>query len=702
MTLPKRKLLPLEAAQALDTLHGVVRREQDKNNAATLEAIEQTRSITGVRPLNREPRVAAPDGSYSADPAAIYRVVRGSGIVDVAWDGNAVTAETPAAVTINQLGRVAVDAAYHGVEDGADVKTLFAAWDATRNSATLIVPPRITLYHTDPTVPLVFRDKKHVIVKGSGLTIEATAAMGNGRLSGGLTLALIEDCEFDGIKYDGRLDLRMPVYRPGQPEGQIEFTDGSDIAPMNGCAWNIAQYTKRLVMTNCAGVRGMIDGMVIGGMPAEFPGLPSIMGPNMGHTRPTDIHIQHWVSSHNLRQGISGCGYNRVTIEDAKYLYTGKVPNAAPGFRYDTKIALPGAGIDMEAYFDEGGYHNEGLRMRRIEVAHNWGNGLMSEAATYGAEYEDFWIHDNGGAGLLESGAGTSRNTYRRFKMENNLAGPDHQPGGKWFGGEEAYEVSSAHPDFKLIDAEIRTRRGATAIKSFGPRAVLENVTAYAAADATPNEQNGNIRIQGDDPTLRNVKTVGAQATPSWSAPDRAGIFVEKAPLQIVDCRAEITGDTNATRGIRSPVRGKLARGNTASGYAVPVDINSPGEVITLGEATLKLNRLGGPALWPTITLGDQPAEVLVSGPDRLLVRLRQTLGWDRSADGVTFGVMEVTGLQYGLGYKIVNVQAATNYEREPAPAVIPSKSWEAYFPIPAGSGGYGVDAIVDIEIYRK
>lgn len=693
MTLPKRKLLPLEAAQALDTLHGVVRREQDKNNAATLEAIEQTRSITGVRPLNREPR--------AGDPAAIYRVVRGSGIVDVNWDGNAVTAETPAAVTINQLGRVAVDAAYHGVEDGADVKTLFAAWDATRNSATLIVPPRLTLYHTDPTVPLVFRDKKHVIVKGNGLTIEATAAMGNGRLSGGLTTALMEDCEFDGITYDGRLDLRMPVYRPGQPAGQIEFTDGSDIAPMNGSAWNIMQYTKRLTLTNCAGIRGMIDGMSIGGLAAEFPDMPSILGPNMGHTRPTDIHIQHWVSSHNLRQGISGCGFNRVTIEDAKYLYTGKVPNTAPGFRYDTKIAIPGAGIDMEAYFDEGGYHNEGLRMRRVEVAHNWGNALMSEAATYGAVYEDFWIHDNGGSAIAEAGAGTSRNTYRRFRMENNCKLPGLAPGGQFFGSEEACEVGSAHPDFKLIDAEIRVRRGVTALRSSGPRTVLENVTAYAAADATPNEQNGNIRVHGDDPTLRNVKTVGAQAKQDWSQADRAGIFVAKAPLQIVDCRAEITGDTNATRGIRSPVRGKMARGNTASGYAVPVDINSPGEVITLGGAAPKLKWFDGPALWPTITLGDQPAEVLVSGPDRLLVRLKQWLGWDKTADGVTFGAMNVTGLPYGLDYRIVNVQAATNYGREPAPAAIPRESWLAYFPIPAGSGGYGVDATVDIEIYR-
>lgn len=610
------------------------------------------------------------------------------------------TAQAQADLAVNILGRAAVDATYYGVEHGANVQTFMAAWADTKNGATLIVPPRITLYHTDPTVPLVFRDKKHVIVKGNGLTIEATAAMGNGRLSGGLTTALIEDCEFDGITYDGRLDLRMPVYRPGQPAGQIEFTDGSDIAPMNGSAWNIAQYTKRLTLTNCAGVRGMIDGLVIGGMPGEFPGLPSIGGPNMGHTRPTDIYIQHWVSSHNLRQGISGCGFNRVTIEDAKYLYTGKVPNAAPGFRYDTKIALPGAGVDMEAYFDAGGYHNEGLRMRRIEVAHNWGNGLMSEAATYGAEYEDFWIHDNGGAGLVESGGGTSHNTYRRFKMENNLAGPNNQPGGEWFGGEEAYEVASAHPDFKLIDAEIRTRRGVMALKSYGPRPVLENVTAYAAADATPNEQNGNIRVQGDEPTLRNVKAVGAQAKPDWSQADRAGIFVEKAPLQIVDCRAEITGDTNATRGIRSAVRGKLARGNTAVGYAVPVDINSPGEVITLGEATPKLKRFDGPALWGSITLGDQPAEVLASGPDRLLVRLKQALGWDKTTDGVTFGAMEVTGLPSSLGYKIVNVQAATNYGREPAPAVIASN--RAYFTVPAGSGGYGVDAIVDVEIYRK
>lgn len=694
MTLPQRHLLPVEAAQALDTLHGVVRREQDKNNTATLEAIEQTRSITGVRPLNREPR--------AGDPAAIYRVVRGSGIVDVAWDGNAPTAETPAVVTINQLGRVAVDAAYHGVEDGADVKTLMAAWAATRNGATLVVPPRITLYHTDPTVPLVFRDKKHVTVRGNGLTIEATAAMGNGRLSGGLTTALIEDCEFDGIKYDGRLDLRMPVYRPGQTAGQIEFTDGSDVAPMNGAAWNIGQYTKRLMLTNCAGVRGMIDGMVIGGLPAEFPDMPSIMGPNMGHTRPTDIYIQHWVSSHNLRQGISGCGFNRVTIEDAKYLHTGKAPNTTPGFRYDTKIALPGAGIDMEAYWDEGGYHNEGLVMRRIEVAHNWGNGLMSEAATLGAVYEDFWIHDNGGAGITESGAGTRSNTYRRFRVENNLAGPDHQPGGKWFNSEEAVEIGSAHPDFKLIDAEIRVRRGVMAIRSYGPRPVLENVTVYAAADATPGEQNGNIRVHGDDPTLRNVKAVGAQAKPDWSQADRAGIFVEKAPLQIVDCRAEITGDTNATRGIVARARGKMARGNTASGYAVPVDINSPGEVIALGEAKPRLRRFGGPELLPGVTLGDRPHEVLASGPDRLLVRLKQGLGWAKGAE-TAFAVLSVENMPPALDYRIVGIQAATNYGVEPAPAVIhPSESWQALASVPSGSGEYYVDVMMDVEVFRR
>lgn len=96
MTLPKRKLLPLEAVEALDTLHGVVRAEQDANNQQMVAVTEEVRSVAATRSLGREPQ--------AGDPAGMYRWVDPSGkAMDIAWNGTAETGRTAALATQNDL-----------------------------------------------------------------------------------------------------------------------------------------------------------------------------------------------------------------------------------------------------------------------------------------------------------------------------------------------------------------------------------------------------------------------------------------------------------------------------------------------------------------------------------------------------------------------------------------------------------------------
>ncbi|MFD2610172.1 hypothetical protein ACFSR9_12085 [Deinococcus taklimakanensis] len=604
MTLPKRKLLPLEAAQALDTLHGVVRVEQDKNNAATLEAIEQTRSITGVRPLNREPRVAAPDGSYPADPPNIYRVVRGSGIVDVAWDGNAVTAETPAAVTINQLGRVAVDATYYGVADGAPAQTFMDALAATRKGGTLVCP-KVTLIQRD-TCSLWIRDRPnaHITVQGNGLVITADPTMRDNFADAksptartdmlyrsGFVFLDASDFDFYNIKYDGRLDVRTPV--------------GSDMSGVGGprSAWLFGRRAHRIRLNWCQADRAMMDGFTTGAIEDEFVGNGERATQEM---LPTDIVLWECEATRSYRQAISPCGSNNLHIHGGKYNDTGRAG----------KSTSPRAGMCWEAFFFAGFEHRNlgGKITGRPEVAGNMGLGISMENGTVGLKCDDIWVHHNNGSGLSHSGQSGVMDNHIHGTFEHNCQDTTVK-----------VEVSVSGVRNK-VSGKVRCDRGVAGASVSNPALDVDlSGLEIVALDPRPGEACGNVLVETVGGTIIYDPITGKHLDWARDAngkviqePDKDGNMVDKhntvpipasggkfdgltltnatymdnyyAVLNVDSVGARVTNNKvqnltgaplNTTTAVKVVQAVGYAAGNKGPGYATEVDSKAPGEPLT-------------------------------------------------------------------------------------------------------------------------
>lgn len=364
--------------------------QQAANDAATLEAIEQTRSITGVRPLSREPRRAAADGSYPADPPAIYRVVRGSGIVDVDWDGSAVTAETPAAVTINQLGRVAVDAAYHGVAHGADVRTFMDALSqVSRSGGTLVCPPGVKLIHNGGR--LIIEDYKNLRIEGRGLMVEANPNLPQSGQNGGFSLIGLRDSVLLDMGYDGRLDVRDPI---------IDDMQGGDTNYQN--AWSVNQDCDLVELSNCIGRRAMMDAICVSYGP---DGLSEKFS-NAQPFRPKRITLRNFRAEYGYRQALSYVGVDGLHLIGGTFSRTGALADT-PGQR--PKRIPPGAGADGEGCFwpaepsGKNDQYNDNVRFERVLFEENWGIGTMFEMGTRGAVADDCIVRRNGLYGVLFS-----------------------------------------------------------------------------------------------------------------------------------------------------------------------------------------------------------------------------------------------------------------------------------------------------------
>ncbi|MDO4264348.1 MAG: hypothetical protein Q4C67_09125 [Deinococcus sp.] len=646
MTLPQRHLLPVEAAEALDTLHGVVRREQDKNNAATLEAIEQTRSITGVRPLSREPR--------AGDPAAIYRVVRGSGIVDVAWDGNAVTAETPAAVTINQLNRVAVDATYYGVEDGAPAQTFMDALASTRKGGTLVCP-KVTLIQRD-TCSLWVRDRPNanITVQGNGLIITADPTMrdnfadaysATGRTDmlyrSGFVFLDASDFDIYNITYDGRLDVRTPV--------------GSDISGRGGprSAWLFGRRAHRIRLYWCKADRAMMDGFTTGAIEDEFVGQGEVVTQAM---LPTDIVLWECEATRSYRQAISPCGSNNLHIHGGRYNDTGRAG----------KSTSPRAGMCWEAFFYKGfeQFNLDGRITGRPEVSGNMGLGVSIENGTHRLKCDDIWVHHNDGAGLSHSGASSVMDNHVHGTFEHNCQNTSVK-----------VEVSVSGVR-NTVSGKVRCDQGVMGAIVSNPALDVDlSGLEIVALDPRAGEQCGNVLVETTNGQIMYDVITGAHLDWARDAQgkviqerDADGNLVDKhntvpipasggkysdmtltnatyandyyAALYVNSVGARVTNNkvqnlTGAPLGSAKAVvvvqREGYAAGNTTAGYARPVVSAAPGERLEpLPAPYFNVNKVDSVALnRETPADYNKKVTLLSDDPDVLRYEVVWTVAYD-------------------------------------------------------------------------
>lgn len=616
MTLPKRKLLPIEALAPLDALYRLIQNQQAANNTLIQQAVtnmtaevEQARaealklgvvdprfiSLTTANP--RLPTVEEWQAAGGHDSRIIGSRLTPLGAVQLIWYNGAAgwwEAYGTPTYTSAQAARTGVDAALYGVREDAPVQTLMDAIAATPDGGELICP-RVTLKHATRTNMWIL-NRRNLTIKGNGLRVEADANMpdeigtydtahpdyGN-PYTGGFKIAYSKNVFIHEIEYDGRLDIRKPHH-----------SDLSGSGPRS--AWNILDRCVNVQLIDCKGTRAMMDGVCVGGTEKIFllkQGIPDYGDVVPERDFPRNCLLKNFVAEYNYRQGMSGVGHFDLTIDAGRYAFTGRLPDGPDGHK---KWTLPCAGICLEAFFYFGWLNLRTKIINRPEITENRGIGLLIENGTRQSQI-DVWSHHNWGEGCVENGASGTMDNYVDGVFEYNCNNPAPDA---WHNAEVAR--SGVRPVQRGIIRANRRNGGLVMGNCLDPDVQGVHVTA---TDPRPGEQCGRVSIKTGGETNMNTDTgvfngwkPGTEEHIMTPVPQSGGIimgntvvngtwgddylpaFEVNAPGARVignEARKTVSADLGSKRGVVITAAA-YANGNSGPGYARPVVSNAPGE----------------------------------------------------------------------------------------------------------------------------
>lgn len=699
--LPQRHLLPVEAAEALDTLYGAVRKEQDSNNVKTTQAVadaaakmEQTRSealklgpvdkrfisLTTANP--RTPTTEEWQAAGGHDSRIIGAKLTPLGAVQLIWyNGAAGWWELYGSPTYTsaQAARTGVDAALYGVREDAPVQTLMDAIAATPDGGDLICP-RVTLKHAVRTNMWIL-NRRNLTIRGNGLRVVADANMpdeigtydtahpdwGN-PYTGGFKIAYSENVFIHEIEYDGRLDVRKPAP-----------SDDSGSGPRS--AWNILDRSVNVQLIDCKGMRGMMDGVCVGPVEKMFllkQGISDYGDVVPERDFPRNCLLKNFVAEYNYRQGMSGVGHFDLTIDAGRYAFTGRLPDGPDGHK---KWTLPCAGICLEAFFVFGWLNVRTKIINRPEITENRGIGLLIENGTRHSQI-DVWSHHNWGEGVVENGGSGTMDNYVDGIFEYNCNNPASDA---WRNAEVAR--SGVRPTQRGVIRANRRNGGLTITQPcLDPDVQGVNITA---TDPRPGERCGNVLIATGGETAIDTTTgtyygyvpgtttdeqikkpvpqsggiiMGNTVVNGTWEDDYLAAFEVNAPGARVignEARKTVSADLGSKRGVYIGAAA-YASGNSGIGYPIPLRSNAPGEHLErLPAPYFAINKMDNVAL-SSYTAADYAKKVtlLSDDPDVLRYEVEWTVAYDAVDAGriAQFDVLPTnTG---GRKWQAVSVQA--------------------------------------------
>lgn len=512
-----------------------------------------------VQPLTWEPHTRMGQWVERGEPTATVADVQATQVVateakevaDTAKEAAdtaksvADTAQKQADLAVNIIGRVAVDATYHGVDHGADAGTFMDALSqVSRSGGTLVCPPGVELVHRGGHLHI--EDYKNLRIEGRGLRIVADPAMPQSGKNGGFVLTGVRDAVLLDMTYDGRLDVRDSVINDMQPDGG-GFQH----------AWHIGQACDLVELSNCAGLRGMMDAICVGNTPHEFP---SKFASSLA-TRPRRLTLRGFRAEYGYRQAMSFVNVDGLHVIGGTFSRTGALPDVA-GQR--PKRIPPGAGADGETWLwpaDPTGQHdeyNDNVLFEGVTFEENWGNGLMFVKGTRGGKARGCIVRRNGGWGVLFGGDGQKCEFTGGIVQDNATRGI------------EKSEVVIGQPNAVFRNNDVICGAGNKAVLadyaggSGHHRILKENRISVLRPTGSPHE--GRVEIKGLFDEVEDNRLYEAVGFNN----DAYAAFVVDSPGGVV--RNNVVQQTTGGTGHPLTVfAAALSDGNRVSGYTPPV-----------------------------------------------------------------------------------------------------------------------------------